>query len=48
MKLPSPAVLTALGASKPQVFSDRVGCQVFRPQDWGFVDLAALCLRGKS
>jgi class 3 adenylate cyclase/ABC-type transport system substrate-binding protein/tRNA A-37 threonylcarbamoyl transferase component Bud32/streptogramin lyase len=31
-----------------QVFSSRVGCQVFRPQDWGYVDLAALCLRGKS
>ena len=29
-------------------FSARIGCQVFRPQDWGFVDLAALCLRGKS
>ena len=31
-----------------QVFSSRIGCQVFRPQDWGYVDLAALCLRGKS
>ena len=28
-----------------QVFSSRIGCQVFRPQDWGYVDLAALCLR---
>jgi serine/threonine-protein kinase len=31
-----------------QVFSSRIGCKVFRPQDWGYVDLAALCLRAKS
>ena len=31
-----------------QVFSSRIGCQIFRPQDWGYVDLAALCPRGKS
>jgi hypothetical protein len=31
-----------------QVFSSRIGCKIFRPQDLGYVDLAALCLRGKS
>jgi len=32
----------------PQIFSFRIGCQVFRPQDGGLVDLAALCIRGQS
>ena len=41
-----PAAPYGIQNGPAQVFSDRVGCQVFRPQDWGYVDLAALCLRG--
>jgi serine/threonine-protein kinase len=40
---PSAVYAVMLGA--PQFFSPRVGCQVFRPQDNGPVDLAALCTR---
>src|SRR5262249_15463866 len=43
-----PAAPYGIQNGPAQVFSSRIGCQVFRPQDWGFVDLAALCLRGKS
>jgi peptide/nickel transport system substrate-binding protein len=43
-----PDVVYAVQLGPPQIFSSRIGCQVFRPQDNGLVDLAALCLRGKS
>lgn len=43
-----PAAVYATMLGSPQLFSSRIGCQVFRPQDSGLVDLAALCLRGKS
>jgi YVTN family beta-propeller protein len=47
LKSPPAAVYATLRGS-PQLFSSRIGCQVFRPQDSGLVDLAALCIRGKS
>ena len=49
MMLTSPpvAVYSALHG-QPQLFSSRIGCEVFRPQDQGLVDLAALCIRGRS
>jgi ABC-type transport system substrate-binding protein len=43
-----PAAVYATMRGSAQVFSSRIGCQVFRPQDSGLVDLAALCSRGKS
>lgn len=43
-----PMAVYARGTGSPQIFSSRIGCQVFRPQDAGLVDLAALCIRGKS
>jgi ABC-type transport system substrate-binding protein len=45
MRMSPPAAVFAHTRSRPQLFSDRVGCQVFRPQDLGWVDLAALCLK---
>ena len=41
-----PAAVYATVRGTPQIFSSRIGCQVFRPQDNGLVDLAALCIRG--
>jgi YVTN family beta-propeller protein len=43
-----PMAVYATVRGTPQLFSSRIGCQVFRPQDAGLVDLAALCIRGKS
>ena len=43
-----PAAVYATIRGTPQIFSSRIGCQVFRPQDDGLVDLAALCIRGAS
>jgi ABC-type transport system substrate-binding protein len=43
-----PAAVWATIPSSPQLFSSRVGCQIFRPQDSGLVDLAALCIRSKN
>jgi serine/threonine-protein kinase len=43
-----PAAVYGAPNGPAQVFSNRIGCQLFRPQDWGYVDLAALCLRGKG
>jgi ABC-type oligopeptide transport system substrate-binding subunit len=40
-----PSAQYAAARRPPQIFSKRVGCQVFRPQDDGLVDLAALCLK---
>jgi hypothetical protein len=40
-----PTAQYAFARQPPQIFSRRVGCQVFRPQDGGLVDLAALCLK---
>lgn len=40
-----PAAVYATMRASPQLFSPRIGCQVFRPQDYGLVDLAALCVR---
>jgi peptide/nickel transport system substrate-binding protein len=40
-----PAAVYAVMVGPPQVFSSRIGCQVFRPADNGVVDLAALCAR---
>jgi YVTN family beta-propeller protein len=45
MRESPPSMVFAYVRFPPQVFSERVGCQVFRPQDWGWVDLAALCLK---
>ena len=45
MRESPPSMPFAHGRFPPQVFSERVGCQVFRPQDWGWVNLAALCLK---
>lgn len=44
-RLAPPAAVYGLQNGPPQLFSSRIGCQVFRPQDSGYVDLAALCLR---
>jgi ABC-type transport system substrate-binding protein len=44
---PPLAVFAALRGT-PQLFSSRIGCQVFPPQDYGLVDLAALCLHGSG
>ena len=44
MRESPPSMPFAHGRFPPQVLSDRVGCQVFRPQDRGWVDLAVLCL----
>jgi hypothetical protein len=44
-----PAAVYADVSGTPQIFSSRIGCKVFRPQDqYGLVDLAALCIRSKS
>jgi hypothetical protein len=43
-----PMAVYAARRGTPQLFSSRIGCQVFRPQDAGLVDLAALCIRGKK
>ena len=43
-----PAAVYALQNGPPQLVSTHIGCQVFRPQDLGYVDLAALCLRGQG
>jgi serine/threonine-protein kinase len=43
-----PMAVYATARGTPQLFSSRIGCQVFRPQDAGLVDLAALCIRGQS
>jgi serine/threonine-protein kinase len=43
-----PHVVFAAISGPAQLFSSRIGCQVFRPQDLSTVDLAALCIRGKS
>jgi YVTN family beta-propeller protein len=43
-----PMAVYATIRGTPQLFSSRIGCRVFRPQDAGLVDLAALCLHGKS
>jgi ABC-type transport system substrate-binding protein/class 3 adenylate cyclase/streptogramin lyase/tRNA A-37 threonylcarbamoyl transferase component Bud32 len=43
-----PVAVYGLQNAPPQLFSSRIGCQVFRPQDSGYVDLAALCLRQQS
>ncbi|HEU4978730.1 MAG TPA: ABC transporter substrate-binding protein [Solirubrobacteraceae bacterium] len=43
-----PTAVFAAAHGEPQLFSARVGCQVFRPQDQGLVDLAALCIRGNG
>lgn len=45
MRESPPSAIFAHGRQFPQLFSERVGCQVFRPQDGGWVDLAALCLK---
>jgi serine/threonine-protein kinase len=43
-----PAAVYAVMSGPPQIFSSRIGCEIFRPQDGGLVDLAALCVRGQS
>jgi len=40
-----PAAVFATVRGSPQLFSSRIGCEVFRPQDDGLVDLAALCIK---
>jgi serine/threonine-protein kinase len=40
-----PAAVYATIRGTPQLFSSRIGCQVFRPMNNGLVDLAALCIR---
>ena len=46
MRQSPPTAVFAIPRQPVQLFSENVGCQVFRPQDYGYVDLAALCLRG--
>jgi hypothetical protein len=41
----SPPIATLGVVGQPQLLSARTGCRVFRPQDGGLLDLAALCLR---
>ena len=41
----SPPIAAISLEARPQLLGARVGCAVFRPQDVGMVDLAALCLR---
>ena len=43
-----PAAVFASQNGPPQLFSSRIGCQVFRPQYGGYVDLPALCIRSKK
>ena len=46
MRQSPPTAVFAIPRQPVQLFSENVGCQVFRPQDYGYVDLAALCLHG--
>ncbi len=48
MRESPPSAVFAVPRGSIEFFSAKVGCQVFRPQDYGFVDLAALCLRDKG
>ena len=43
MRVSPPVAVFGRAQAAPQLFSSRVGCQVYRPQDSGWVDLAALC-----
>jgi serine/threonine-protein kinase len=44
MRESPPAAVFQVPRTPAQLFSGRLGCQLFRPQDHGYVDLAALCL----
>jgi peptide/nickel transport system substrate-binding protein len=48
MRTSPPSAPFAVPRTPAQFFSGKLGCQVFRPQDYGYVDLAALRLAGES